>query len=194
MPDKNYDTVRYGTSDGELKFGHIHDDGKISSFIVRSGHDPNHYMSMEAEGTDNRKGGTINRCTGAFQVKAGDNVLAEGKEENIAILLEALNGDIVINAVNGGIRIIGKNVEIKSTGSGDKGNINMVANERAIIKSKIVNITGSTSIKLESTRQIDLIAKTFMNIYGGMVDIADSTSTKRGSKTGKTTNQTNNSK
>ena len=33
---------RYGNKDAELKFGHVHKDGKVSAFIVRSGTDPQH--------------------------------------------------------------------------------------------------------------------------------------------------------
>ena len=70
---KNYHTVRYGTRDGELQFGHIHKDNNESAVMLRSGHDFIHYISMDSTGNEVRKHGTICRSPGSFQVKAGDN-------------------------------------------------------------------------------------------------------------------------
>jgi hypothetical protein len=187
----NYDTVQYGTKDGEIKFGHINADGTISAFIVRSGADPNHYVNMVSEGEAHLKNGTINRCTGAFQVKAGDNVVSDNKQENIAIYLEAVEGDIVINAPNGAVRIIGKDIQLSATGSDDRGNINIDAKEKIILKSRVTTINSSAAITLVSNRQIDIIGKVFLNFYGGMIDCADSATKKNGSKNG-SKNETNN--
>lgn len=189
----NYDTVQYGTKDSEIKFGHINADGTISAFIVRSGAEANHYINMVSEGNSHLKNGTIHRCTGAFQVKAGDNVTADSKQENIAIYLEAVEGDIVINAPNGAIRIIGKDVQISATGSDDRGNINIDAKEKILLKSRVTTINSSASITLISNRQIDIIGKSFLNFYGGMIDCADSATKKKGSKGG-SKNETNNKK
>ena len=38
---ENYDTIRYGNKDGEIKFGHITENNEIDSFIVRSGYESN---------------------------------------------------------------------------------------------------------------------------------------------------------
>lgn len=192
MPDSNYDTIRYGTKDGELKFGHIQEDGKISSFLVRSGFDANHYFMMDTEGEPHRKNGTIHRCTGAFQVRAGDNVLSGGKEENIAIWLEAVTGDIVLNAHNGSVRIIADNIQIESKGNDPKGNINIKAKEKITLDSRVINVSGSASVKIFSDRQIDIVGKTFLNIFGGLIDCADAASTKKGSKPDDTTNEKQN--
>lgn len=182
MPNINYDTTQYGTKDGEIKFGHLNADGNISAFIVRSGSEANHYINMISEGNSHLKDGTIHRCKGAFQVKAGDNVVSENKQENIAIYLEAVEGDIVINAPNGSVRIIGKDIQFKATGSDDRGNINIDATEKILLKSRVATINASAAITLVSNRQIDVIGKSFLNFYGGMIDCADSATKKRGSK------------
>ena len=69
---KNYYTIRYGNRNGELKFGHIHQDNTLSSVLLRSGSEPLHYMTMDASGEDHRKHGTIFRSPGSFQVLAGE--------------------------------------------------------------------------------------------------------------------------
>ena len=79
---KNYHTVRYGTRDGELQFGHIHKDNNESAVMLRSGHDFIHYISMDHTGNEIRKHGTICRSPGSFQVKAGDNARVTDDNKN----------------------------------------------------------------------------------------------------------------
>jgi len=170
MPDSNYNTIRYGNSDAEIKFGHINDDGKISSFTIRSGHEANHYISLESEGEPHRKHGTIARSTGSFQVKAGDNV-PYGQP---GIYYDAVNGDIVLNARNGRIRLIAENIDILAQG-GDNSNgvITIDSNEKIIIKSPIVDVRSSVSTKIFSEKTVELIGKGILNMYGGLIDAAD---------------------
>jgi hypothetical protein len=192
MSKQNYNTIRYGNSDGELKFGHIHDDNKISAFIVRSGRESNHYITMESEGEPHRKHGTICRSTGAFQIKAGDNVKSSGIKENIGVYIEAVDGDIVLNAGNGRIRLIGENIDfIARGGDGQNGVISIDANEKVIVNSPIVSINSKVSTKMVSDGRIDVIGKAILNIYGGLVDCADGATSVVGSKGG-SVNEANN--
>jgi len=192
MSKQNYNTIRYGNSDGELKFGHIHDDNKISAFIVRSGRESNHYITMDSEGEPHRKHGTICRSTGAFQIKAGDNVKSSGIKENIGVYIEAVDGDIVLNAGNGRIRLIGENIDfIARGGDGQNGVISIDANEKVIVNSPIVSINSKVSTKMVSDGRIDVIGKAILNIYGGLVDCADGATSVVGSKGG-SVNEANN--
>lgn len=185
MSSKNPGIVRLGNKDGELKFGHIHQDSKIAAFIVRSGSEPNHYISMDSEGKPHRKNGTICRSTGAFQIKAGDNVKSGGLEENIGVYIEAVDGDIVLNAGNGRIRLIGENIDIIAKGSdGRNGNISLDANEKVIINASIISANSKVSTKLVSENQIDLVGKAILNCYGGLIDFADGATKINGSKGG----------
>ena len=45
---KNYHALRYGTAEGELQFGHIHDDNEMSSVMLRNGNAFDHYITLEA--------------------------------------------------------------------------------------------------------------------------------------------------
>jgi hypothetical protein len=185
MSKKNYNAVRYGTKDGEIKFGHIHDDNKIAAFIVRSGSETNHYISMDSEGKPHRKHGTICRSTGSFQVKAGDNVKSSDTEENIGVYIEAVSGDIVLNAGSGRIRLIAENIDfIASGGDGKNGIINIDANEKVIVKSPVVSIEAKASMRLISENSIDLIGRAILNCYGGLIDFADGSTKIIGSKGG----------
>jgi hypothetical protein len=147
MTKENYHTIRYGNKDGELKFGHLHNDEVKSAFLVRSGTDPLHYMTFESDG--NREGQTINRCTSTYQVKCGDTV----KGDAPAFIVEALNGDIVLMAKNGNIRMeASKDILIKASGSDNTtGNINIEANERVNIEAKEIKMNGKQAIRFIST-------------------------------------------
>lgn len=179
MSDSNFNTIRYGNSDGEIKFGHIHDDGKISAFTVRSGYEANHYITMESEGEPHRKHGTIARSTGSFQVKAGDNV-PYGQP---GVYFDAVSGDIVLNAPNGRIRLIAENIDILASGGDNKnGVIILDANEKIVVKSPIIDVRSTVSTKIFSEKTVELIGKGILNIYGGLIDAADGATKVNGSK------------
>ena len=52
---KNAHALRYGNADGEIQFGHIHDDNEMSSVMLRDGDAFNHYISLEKTGKEHRK-------------------------------------------------------------------------------------------------------------------------------------------
>jgi hypothetical protein len=185
---KNYEAIRYGTKDGEIKFGHIHQDNTLSAAMIRSGSESLHYITLDAAGEDFRKNGTICRSKGAFQVKAGDAV----KDGNPGVYIDAVNGDLVLRAPNGRVRIEGINVDIKAEGSdGKNGVITIEGNEKVLISAPIININSETSTRIFSENTVEMIGNAICNIYGGFVDIADGATTRKGSKGG-SSNEDNN--
>jgi len=178
---KNYQTIGYGNKDGELKFGHIHDDGVLSSTIIRSGHEANHYISLDSTGSVTRKHGTIARSMGSYQVIAGDNV----PDEVPAVYIDAVNGDLVLNAKNGRVRILAENIDLIANGpDGTNGVITIDANEKVIVKAPTVDVRSKVSTKIFSEKTTEIIGKAILNIYGGLVDCADGATKIKGSKGG----------
>jgi hypothetical protein len=176
---ENFYTVRYGNDSGELKFGYLHNDGTKSSFVVRSSDDPLHYFSMDSDGP--RKGGTINRCPSTYQIKCGDDV----KGDTPAFIIEALNGDIVLMAKNGNIRMEAKDVLIKADGSDNKtGNINLEANERINIFAKEVNINGKQAARFITSGVGEITCKTALNIQASACSAASAVSKNKPTKFG----------
>lgn len=178
---KNYHTIGYGTKDGELKFGHIHDDGVVSSTIIRSGHEANHYISLDSTGGVTRKHGTIARSMGSYQVIAGDNV----PDEVPAVYIDAVNGDLVLNAKNGRIRLLAENIDLIANGpDGTNGVITIDANEKVIVKAPTIDVRSKVSTKIFSEKTTEVIGKAILNIYGGLIDCADGATKIKGSKGG----------
>lgn len=177
----NYHTIRYGQGDGELKFGHIHQDNVQSAVMVRSGSESLHYITLDATGEDSRKNGTICRSRGAFQVKAGDDV----KDEKPGVYLDAVNGDIVLRAPNGRVRIEAINIDLNASGPDNKnGNITLTANEKIILDAQAIDVSSKVSTKIFSENTVEVIGNNICNIYGGFVDIADGATSVKGSKGG----------
>ena len=175
---ENYDTIRYGNKDGEIKFGHITENNEIDSFIVRSGYESNHYIEMCSTGDAHRKNGTVCRSTGTFHVKAGDNVKTGGKEENCGIFFESVDGDLWLGAPNGKVKIFARDIELIATGyNGSTGSITLSANEKVNIEAPYVNVNGNTSVKIVSEDTVSILGQTILNCYGGLIDFADGAST-----------------
>lgn len=178
---KNYHTIRYGQSDGEIKFGHITADNVQSSVLLRSGRDSNHYITLDSSGDKHRKGGTICRGPGAFQVRAGDNV----EKDKIGVYVEAVSGDLVLRAPSGRVRIEGVNVDITASGAdGKNGNITMSANEKIIGDAQIIKMSGKVSTTIFSEKTCEVIGNGILNCYGGMFECVDGATKLNGAKGG----------
>jgi len=177
---KDYHVIRYGNMHGEEKFGHIWPDNNQSAALLRSGKNEKHYISLEQSGESHRKHGTICRSPGAFQIKAGDNCTTKDEP---GVFIDAVSGNLVLNALNGNVEIRGRNVLIQTTGAGNKsGSILLYANEKIIGKAQTIDLNSKISTKIFSEKTVDVIGKAVLNIYGGMVDCADGATEVIGSK------------
>ena len=175
---KNYHTIRYGTADGEIKFGHITQDNVLSSVLLRNGLVKNHYISMDSSGDSHRKYGTICRSPGSFQVRAGDNV-----EEDIpGVYVEAVSGDLVLRAPSGRVRIEGINIDLVASGAdGKNGVITIDANEKVLLRAQTIDVSSKVSTRLFSEKTVELIGSAILNMYGGFIDCADGATAIKGS-------------
>jgi len=143
----NVHTRRIGNKDGEIRFGNIDLDNTLSGVSIRNGFPfpIAHYMQMDSTGK--LAGGTKNRCPGVYQIKCGDYPV-----NDVAFVLHAVDGDIIIGAPSGRVRIFGETVDIIATGGGSlKGNINISANNNVNIDGKQINAKATAAIKFVSS-------------------------------------------
>ena len=190
---ENFHPYYIGTEHGRLSFGHVRDSNEISACMLQSGPDGGrHYIVMEETGSaeEGTKGSTKSFCPGTFTVKSGKDIVnyPEGKDEprNIpAIWYEAENGDIIIKAPRGRIKLEAESIELTAKGfDGRTGNILMDADDKIALNSQIIDIKSRVSTKIFSESTVDFIGKGIMNIYGGLTDFADRST--KGSKPSKT--------
>ena len=102
-----------------------------------------------------------------------------------AIWYEAENGDIMIKAPRGRIKLEAESIELTAQGfDGRSGNILLDADDKIALNAQIIDVKSRVSTKIFSESTVDMIGKGIMNIYGGLTDFADRTT--KGSKPSKT--------
>jgi hypothetical protein len=181
-----------GTEHGRLSFGTIRKNNEISACMLQSGPDGGrHYITMDSTGNkeEGMRGSTKLFSPGTLTVKTGKDIenytVPSLKPNNIpAIWCEAENGDIIIKASHGKIRLEAEDVIINANGfDGKSGNIVLDSNDKITLKSQVIDINASVSTKIFSDKTVEVIGKGLMNIYGGLVDFADRTTKGKPSKT-----------
>jgi hypothetical protein len=174
-----HNPIELGNDFGHIKFGHINKNYTYAGVMIRNGHPgqaSEHYMMFMSSGT--MSGGTINRCPGVYQVICG-----EVPVNDTSYIVSASEGDIVLRAPNGRIRMEARNIDIKATGQNNKnGHINIESNEKVAIRSKNIEINGDAICKLLSSGTCELVGSSALNFYGGLIDCADSATTLLPSK------------
>ena len=187
---KNWHTIRYGTGEGEIKFGHITQDNQTSAVMLRNGFHPTHYITLDQTGEVHRKHGTTCRSPGSFQVSAGDNIPLGS--ELPGVFIEAVSGDMIFNCPNGKIKILAKDIDLIASGhDGKTGVITIDANDKIKLFAQTINASATASMKLFTDNTLNIIAKGILNCYGGLMDFADGACSLKGSKGGSVNEITN---
>ena len=158
----NYYTAGKGTKDGQIKFGHIHDD-QVKSSVLIQGQESLEYIVLDQ--TDPRKRWITSRCRGRYQVKSGDDI----PKDAIGMYFDASNSDIVIRT-GGRIRMEAENIDIIARGNtNSSGIINIQSNESVNIKTKRFTVNADESLSLYTDGEMLQCAINIMKIYGGSI-------------------------
>jgi hypothetical protein len=145
-PKINYYSTWYGQGDGDISFGSISFDGTVTADVSLRGSDGHHFVELTKDGP--RKGWTTACAPGAFNIECAE-LLAKN---DIAFSINSKNGDIIIKANNGKIRLEANDVEICTKGPNSKeGNITLDADGGNIkLKSNNITFDATSSVKLLS--------------------------------------------
>jgi len=166
------DSIRQGNSRGEIKFGHIDKNGVISGVMIRNGEPslPNeHFMQFNSSGK--LKGGTTNVCPGVYQIYCGDAPV-----NDVAFVLQAEDGDIIIGAPGGRVRIFGESVDIIAEGASTKGNINLSASNNINLSCKEAKLDASAVINFVTSGKAYMSAKNTFYINAGLGKLTSNSS------------------
>jgi hypothetical protein len=159
---KNYQTKRTGTKDGQISFGHIHDD-QVKSSILIQGQEALEYVSIDQ--TEPRKRWITSRCRGRYQIKCADDIA----KDQIGYWLNASTSDILIQT-KGRIRMEAENIDLIARGPDtSSGVINLISNESINLETKKVTINGNESISIFTDGEMLQSAINIMKIYGGSI-------------------------
>lgn len=171
----NSEHVVYGTKDGQIEFGKLHYgtgsslESDVTSGVYLQAYDSRHYMSMDIDGA--RKGWTSFRSPGPHQIWcASDDAgnpnasVASGNWPGVGFFLLAENGDIVIRAPKGRIRLSAMDIDIRAEGPDlTKGSVNIDSNESVNIKTGKFDVKANKGLTMFTPRNLELATNTSMN-------------------------------
>ena len=161
---QNYTAIRYGNDHGAISFGHIHKPGDVTAGVKLQTSDGEHVFMMDKDGQ--RKGWTTSLSPGNFQVQCGE----KKEEAEDSMILNALNGNILICATNGKIRLQATDIELIAVGEGSsKGNIRLDATENISTSSKSFKINSVNSLSFNSPSNMEIAANGVLTLYGSVI-------------------------
>ena len=159
---------------GSLSFGGLSPSGgDVTSSVELKALDGRHFIDLTEDGV--RKGWTTMNAPGAVQINAGEDL----KKDQNGLFLNTENGDVVLRARNGKVRIEGLDVEISATGTSREGFFIVGANEDVKVDAKNITLNGKNSLKLMSSGVLTLDGKLGMQILSSMCYGASSSSNSR---------------
>ena len=165
---KNFWAQEIGTQNAVQKFGALSPDGDVTSSWSVTGVDGRHFITLDEDGK--RQGWTTINAPGAIQINAGEDIVnvpdkdrgtgektgRKNKVEDDAIFINAENGDVIIRARNGKLRLEGLDIEMVATGNNPEGTLWVHANENIKLDSKNITVDGSLSVSLVSTGVVNV--------------------------------------
>ena len=177
---QNFVAQQYGNSKGHIAFGKIHKQGDVTQGVSLNTPDGEHQLSLDIDGP--REGWTCSTSPGNFQVECG----SANDEEVDSLVLEAKNGNIIIKASNGKIRMEATDIEMVTTGDGGgKGNIKINSGNDIIIHAeKKYLVTSGSYIKMASSGDFECAANSVMSIYGSLFNAITDAVKKKPAKNG----------
>jgi hypothetical protein len=174
---QNYTAITYGNDKGKIGFGIIHQPADVTSSVMLLTPDAEHAFFLDGDGS--RKGWTSSIGPGNFQVECG----SANKEAQDSMMLNAKNGNIVIKANRGKIRIEAVDIELIAVGDGtDRGNIRFFATENISGEAKKIVMTGTSSFRIATSGVGEVVAKSILKCYGSIFKMIDDCETKKKSK------------
>ena len=161
---QNYTAIKYGNNQGSIAFGQIHKQGDVTSSVMLETPDGEHQLSLDLDGQ--RTGWTCSTSPGNFQVECG----SANQEAADSAVINAKNGNIILLATNGKIRMQATDIELIAVGEGGaKGNIKMNATETITTESKKFLVTAKSFYRIASPQTGEVVANGVLKLYSSII-------------------------
>jgi len=170
---------------GSITSGGITEKKDVTSAIKINGADGRHFVDLTKDGT--RKGWTTVNAPGAVQINAAADLKSGGsnpKTRQNGIFINAENGDIVIRAGRGKLRLEGVDVEIVATGSGKEGFFAVLAKNSIKMDANNITFNAKQALKLLTTGLLTLNGKMGMSMLAPLCNGASAATQSRQKKPG----------
>ena len=178
---QNYTAQTIGKNEkGSVWIGPIHKQGDVTSAVVlRNEQDRTHQLCLDIDGE--RPGSTTSTSPGKLQMDCGDNM----KEAEDSCLIEARNGNIIIKASNGKIRMEATDIEIVTKGDGEtKGHLKLNIDETIEVECKKLVTSSQVLTKLCSAGDFEQAANGVLSTYASLLTSITDAVFKKPSKFG----------
>ena len=189
---ENKHPYQAGTEHGYISFGEVNTySNEIDACKLQNGPDGGrHYIRMQETGSkeDGSKGSTHLVCPGALTALVGKDIVnyppkSDTPRDLPAIYYEAENGDIILTAPRGKIKIAAEAIEIIAKGSdGRTGVVNINADDKILLDAQTIDLQSKVSTKIFSEKTVEVIGKGILNVYAGLADFADRSTKGKPSK------------
>ena len=189
---ENKHPYQAGTEHGYISFGEVNTySNEIDACKLQNGPDGGrHYIRMQETGSkeDGSKGSTHVVCPGALTALTGKDIVnyppgSDTPRDIPAIFYEAENGDIILTAPRGKIKIAAEAIEIIAKGSdGRTGVVNINADDKILLDAQTIDLQSKVSTKIFSEKTVEVIGKGILNVYAGLADFADRSTKGKPSK------------
>ena len=178
---QNYTAQTIGKNEkGSVWIGPIHKQGDVTSAVVlRNEQDRTHQLCLDIDGE--RPGSTTSTSPGKLQMDCGDNM----KEAEDSCLIHAHNGNIIIKASNGKIRMEATDIEIVTKGDGEtKGHLKLNIDETIEVECKKLVTSSQVLTKLCSAGDFEQAANGVLSTYASLLTSITDAVFKKPSKFG----------
>lgn len=176
-PKETFESLQYGNRFGSIYFGSLNLAGTgglesdVISGITIQANNSIHYVHMENDGP--RKGWTLQRNPGVWEVKCADTV----KDGEIGAMIHVENGDLVLKAPNGRIRLQAVDIDLRADGYNEKtGYVNIESNNTVRVRTGQFKVNSENGVSLFSPQAINIVSNTAMtlasNFVGGVTSAA----------------------
>ena len=178
---QNYTSQTIGKNEkGSVWLGPIHKQGDVTSAVVlRNEQDRTHQLCLDIDGE--RPGSTTSTSPGKLQLDCGDNM----KEAEDSCLIHAHNGNIIIKASKGKIRMEATDIEIVTKGDGEtKGHLKLNIDETIEVECKKLVTSSQVLTKMCSAGDFEQAANGVLSTYASLLSSITDAVFKKPSKFG----------
>lgn len=172
MSEQNVTNYRpLGTDEGVIEFGDVMKNNAKMAVMIRrifpSTFQRSQYIGLQMSGK--LDGGIINSAPSVYTILCGEKPV-----NDTAMFCRAENGDIILSAPNGRIRIMARDIDLIASGNGtDTGFVNMRANSSIDAEAPTVQMQAEDAISLGSERDMNLNVPGEYKISTGNVKVVE---------------------
>ena len=173
----------FNNTEGGLYLSYENANGaKIAAALRRvfPNHGVNYAQSIELIMTGPLAGGIECETPGVFEIACGELPAGKtGKYQGVGGVWSAENGDIVLAAPNGSIKLLAQNIEILSNGDQkETGHVSVFANGKFRTHSDRVEIDADKDIQIVAPVEVNITGTELVHIEAGTCKVEEGSDTK----------------